>query len=331
MNFSTQDFFHSISELNVLVIGDVMIDRYLSGTVDRISPEAPVPVVAQVKTEDRLGGAANVALNILALGASPILCGIVGKDKDAVSLFSLMENSKLKTAGIISSSHRCTTMKTRIIADRQHLLRLDNEVTEELNGEETDEFVTVLERQFAEQKIDAVILQDYNKGVLSKKVIEWVIDESGKRKIPVAVDPKFKNFWAYKNVDLFKPNLREIQDALKKNIPPTLPALQAAAAVLSKKLNHKYTLITLSEHGVFGATSDEVFIHPIRPRKVADVCGAGDAVISMAVVALALGLDLREIAALSNLVGGQVVERLGVVPIDKKQLEEEMLREIMSK
>lgn len=322
-------FFQNIEGLKILIVGDVMLDRYLTGTVSRISPEAPVPVVAQVQSENRLGGAANVALNIQSLGATPILAGYIGQDEDTELFFELMEDNGLNDIGITSSAARLTTVKTRIIAEHQHLLRLDKEVTSDLNEEEEKEFIRKLDKLFADFDFDAVVLQDYNKGVCTKGVIKAVIQKAKNKAIPVCVDPKLNNFWMYKEVDLFKPNLREIQDALKKKISPTLSHLNKAASDLSEKLNNKNTLITLSENGVFGAQGNLGFILPTQSRKVADVCGAGDAVISIAAVGMAMELDLMVIAELANLVGGQVVEKLGVVPVDKVQLKKEMLEHLV--
>lgn len=325
--FNINDLFEQISRLNVLVVGDVMLDRYLNGRVGRISPEAPVPVVDHVSEEDRLGGAANVALNIRALGSNPILCGVVGNDPDSTSFFQLLSELQLSDSGILASTERTTTVKTRIIADTQHLLRLDKENIHDLSGEESSKFLSILERIFSSQKIDAIILQDYNKGVLSPKVIQWILRHSKENHIPVAVDPKFRNFWAYQSVELFKPNLKEVRDALKLEISTDQQSLEDAANELHKRLGNQCTLITLSEKGVFFDVEGKSCIVPTQARNVADVCGAGDAVISVAALGLAIGLEAKEIAMLANLAGGQVVEKLGVVPVDREQLRKELLRE----
>ena len=246
-----KNFFKRAAGLNILVVGDVMIDRYLTGHVDRISPEAPVPVVAQVEREDRLGGAANVALNIQSVGADLVLCGVVGQDTDSSHFFSLLEEAGLPDSGILVSDERTTTVKTRIIADHQHLLRLDKENSNPLSDLESLRFCKIIEDIFEHKRIDAVILQDYNKGVLCHDVIAWILEKCKQVKIPVVVDPKFDNFWLFKGVDLFKPNLREICDALKKNIAIDQSALVEATNEIREKLGNKRTLITLSEHGVY--------------------------------------------------------------------------------
>lgn len=315
------DIFESFNKLNVLVIGDVMIDRYVTGNVDRISPEAPVPVVHLQNREDRLGGAANVALNIKAMGATPFLCTVVGKDREAESLLHLLPEAGLSTKGIIQSEERMTTVKTRVLAGSQQLLRLDEEVTHDLRGEEAVHFIENVRSIFEEKEIHVVLFQDYNKGVLSADVIRGVMLEAIKRDIPTAVDPKFRNFWAYKHVTMFKPNLKEIRSQLPEPVLAEENSLRKAAENVRQKLGNQYTLITLSEKGLFIDHNGESLMEGTRPRQIADVSGAGDTVISVAALGLALALDIQEIAILSNLAGGQVCERLGVVPVNKEQLQ----------
>lgn len=315
------DIFESFNKLNVLVIGDVMIDRYATGHVDRISPEAPVPVVHLQNREDRLGGAANVALNIKAMGATPFLCSVVGKDREAESLLHLLPEAGLSTKGIIQSEERMTTVKTRVLAGSQQLLRLDEEVTHDLTGEEAVHFIENVRSIFEEKEIDVILFQDYNKGVLSADVIRGIMLEAIKRDIPTAVDPKFRNFWAYKHVTMFKPNLKEIRSQLPEPVLSEESSLRKAADYVRQKLGNQYTLITLSEKGLFIDHNGESLMEGTRPRQIADVSGAGDTVISVAALGLALALDIQEIAILSNLAGGQVCERLGVVPVNKEQLQ----------
>ena len=317
------DFFDRFSDLKIIIIGDVMIDRYLEGTVDRISPEAPVPVV-HLKTEDnRLGGAANVALNIRAMGATPLLFSVIGKDSNGELLRTLLPQADISANYLLHDPQRTTTVKTRVIAQHQHLLRVDREETTALNETQANLLLAELRSTLDTETINLILFQDYNKGVLTPYLIQAVIQEANQRNIPTAVDPKFHNFWAYRQVTLFKPNLREIQQQLDKTIQPNLDSLRAAAHKVQQRLSNSYTMVTLSEKGLFVQSDDDSQILPTHPRTIADVCGAGDTVISVTALGLALGLDLSTIAQLANLAGGQVCEKVGVVPVDKDQLRRE--------
>ncbi len=317
-------FFEASNKVNILIVGDVMIDRYLSGRVDRISPEAPVPVVHLQSRENRLGGAANVALNVGALDATPYLCTVVGEDDNGVLFKNLLPEYKLSSRGLVISRERATTVKTRVLAQSQQLIRVDTEDTFELRTEEEQALLTVVRDLLDQKPIDLILFQDYNKGVLSSKVIGEIILEAVKRDIPTTVDPKFHNFWSFKRVTLFKPNLREIRAQLPFSIEPKLEDLSKASKYIRAQIDNQYTLITLSEHGLFLDDGRECKIYPpTETRAIADVSGAGDTVISVISVGLALGLPLPEIATLANLAGGQVCEQLGVVPVNKAQLERE--------
>jgi len=311
---------------NVLVIGDVMIDRYHNGKVDRISPEAPVPIVHLKNTDNRLGGAANVALNLKALGANPILCSLIGKDENAAIFLDLLPTQGISTKGILQSSERMTTVKTRVLASNQQLLRIDQEDTHALSTKETMRLMEHLGYLLDQEKIDLIILQDYNKGVLSDEVISRIMQDAVKRNIPTAVDPKKANFFAFQNAHLFKPNLKEVNESLPFAVAPTLQSLDQAAAYIQEKLNNRYTLITLSDKGLYINDGQKSEIVPTQKRNITDVCGAGDSVISIAALAMSLSFDRKDIALLSNLAGGQVCEKVGVVPIDKNQLQNEYLR-----
>lgn len=317
------NFFEDFNRLKVLIIGDVMIDRYLRGRVQRISPEAPVPVVQWQDDEDRLGGAANVALNIKALGATPYLFSVIGKDDNQKSFLSEMQRNGLDERGLLLSGERVTTVKTRVIAQNQHLLRVDKEDTHDLSEAETRQLVERLHACLEELSIDVIIFQDYNKGVLRPELIDTVMEIAGQRGIPTVVDPKFKNFWAYRRVTLFKPNLREIQDQLSFPVNPTAEDLLTATRVIRERLNNQISLITLSDKGLFVEKQGNYHLLPTQARNIADVCGAGDTVISIVSLALALGRPLAEIGHLANLAGGQVCEKVGVVPVDKMQLKRE--------
>ena len=314
--------FSRFSLCKVLVIGDVMVDTYLIGKVDRISPEAPVPVVALKERNNMLGGAANVALNVRSLGAEAILCSVIGDDKQADVLLDLMKKENLTTGGIVRSSERITTTKFRIIGNHMQMLRVDEEIDTDLNETDSDRLLSVVANLVETQKPDVIILQDYNKGVLSPFVIEMVSEISTKAGIPVAVDPKKKNFTVYKGITLFKPNLKEISEGLKTEVNPlSIESLQNAAEILHHSQNICLVMITLSEHGVFisskNPAGDVSIIIPAVLRSIADVSGAGDTVISVAALCLATGTDLEFMANLSNLAGGLVCEQAGVVPVDK--------------
>lgn len=314
-----QQLFKNFGKTNVLVVGDVMIDRYLTGGVERISPEAPVPVMNLKKIENRLGGAANVALNIQALGATPYLCSVVGDDVEGELFIQLMNEHNLSTRHICFSNERQTTVKTRIIANNQHLLRVDSEVTFDLEEKEKSDYLHNIRELLEQKEIHVIIFQDYNKGVLSQEVIQEITLDAIRKDIPTVVDPKNKNFWQYKRATLFKPNLKEIAAKVPFDLTPTFESLKLAAEYTRSKLGNQYTLITLSEKGLFidGQTQH---LLPTQPREIADVCGAGDAVVSVAAVGLASGMSLKDIGILSNLAGGQVCEKIGVVAVDRKQL-----------
>ncbi|MEM1322290.1 MAG: bifunctional ADP-heptose synthase [Bacteroidota bacterium] len=311
---------YQFSSTTVLIVGDVMIDRYLRGSVERISPEAPVPVVSLQQTEERLGGAANVALNIKALGAQPLLCSVLGRDANAQRFLDLMPQVSLSTNGIMQSGERRTTVKSRIVASNQHLLRIDEEDRHELSAEEEEQFMDLLLRLLNEHPVDIILFQDYNKGVLTTRIINTLLLEAIRRDIPTAVDPKQYNFMSYKRATLFKPNLGEVNLALNHNIIVQAEQLRAAAQQIRARLYNKYLLITLSDKGIYIDESTGGAILPTQARQVADVCGAGDTVISIAALCLAAGLSLQDIGILANLGGGQVCERFGVVPVNLEQL-----------
>ncbi|MCP3928562.1 MAG: carbohydrate kinase [Bacteroidetes bacterium] len=325
MIHAAENLFEAFNKLNILIVGDVMIDRYLTGAIDRISPEAPVPVVHLHNTENRLGGAANVALNIKAMGATPYLCSVIGKDESGATFLDLLPENELICLGITQSNQRTTTVKTRVIAQNQHVLRVDSENTHEVNDSESEELLKRINSILDSKKIDAIIFQDYNKGVLSQKVIQQVILESISRKIPTVVDPKFNNFWSYKHTTLFKPNLKEIRSRVPFEIKSTKASLKKAADYVRSRIANQYTLITLSEKGLYIGDESMDLLIPTHERKIADVCGAGDTVISLVALGLALQLESEEIASLANLAGGQVCEKVGVVPVDKTQLLNEFI------
>lgn len=323
--------FDKFNSLNILIIGDVMIDAYWWGGVNRISPEAPVPVCAVNDKESRLGGAANVALNIAAMGANPILCSVVGEDYQGHQLCELMEKQNMDTKGIVFSSNRPTTIKTRIIGNKTQMLRIDEETDVNISLSEEKVFVAKIEEIINTEKINAIIFQDYDKGVITERVITKIIEIAKRKNIPVTVDPKKRNFTAYKNVDLFKPNLKELKEGLKIDFDNVdKDVLVEASLLLHYKQKIDKVFITLSERGVFmmdfTKKEAEVTMLPACLRKISDVSGAGDTVISLATLCLALGLDSQTIANISNFAGGLVCESVGVVPIDKNKLLSELLK-----
>lgn len=322
-----RDIFKFFNNLNVLIIGDVMIDSYLWGKVSRISPEAPVPIVAVGKKERRLGGAANVALNIQALGANPILCSVIGVDYEGQAFLDLLKTQKLSQKGILKSRDRVTTVKTRIMGNNSQLLRVDEEEEEDITAHETQQLITLISYILNHDKIDVIIFEDYNKGLITPKLISKVVELCKSKGIPTCVDPKKKNFNSYKGVSLFKPNLKELREGVKLDISgDNLNELQRAVSSFRVKQKMETVLVTLAEKGVI-TNSRKVKEHlPAHIRSIADVSGAGDTVISVASLCRALACNDILTAAISNLSGGLVCEQIGVVPVNKEQLLEEALK-----
>lgn len=305
----------------VLVIGDVMIDAYMLGKVYRVSPEAPVPIISLEKEEERLGGAANVALNLAALGATPVLCSVVGNDGQGKRLRELMAEQGMETSGILSSSDRVTTVKTRVIGNNQHLLRIDAEDIHPLTAEDEAAFIGQVKTILRAGNVDAVIFEDYNKGVLTPAIIRELIAEARSLDIPTAVDPKKENFLAYKHVTLFKPNLKELCEGVGISCRfSDRQRFDEAITRLETALQNEITFVTLSENGVYIKKGSEDLHERAHLRTIADVSGAGDTVISVATLCLASGCAIETIAMLSNLAGGLVCEKSGVVTIEPDQL-----------
>ena len=316
--------FTDFNNLHVLIVGDVMVDAYVWGRASRLSPEAPVPVVNVDRTENRLGGAANVALNVQALGATPLLCAVVGDDAGGDQLLHLLHQRGLSADGIIRSAHRPTTHKQRILAHGQQLVRIDSEVETDLNAEEAAQLLAAYDDLLP--RADVVIFEDYDKGVLSEGIISQCIARARQRNIPTVVDPKKKNFLAYRHCTLFKPNLKELREGLKLEFgapDADRPGFEAAVARLREVLQPEIVLVTLSEHGIFVQQDVEKTYLPAHLRTISDVSGAGDTVISIAACCVALGQPATFTAALANLGGGLVCEQVGVVPIEKQQLLDE--------
>jgi rfaE bifunctional protein kinase chain/domain len=315
----------SFQTIHVVVVGDVMVDHYRWGTVERISPEAPVPVVTIRKSESRLGGAANVALNCRSLGAKVSLASVIGMDQDGKRLMDLLREKEIDCTLVHQSDLRKTTSKTRILSRNQQMLRFDSEMEDELNIQEEHAFIDAVLRFLQIQKPDVLIFEDYNKGVLKENIIKKIIQHCQTLGIPVAVDPKKKNFFAYQGVDIFKPNLKEVREGLHISMEPVNEsALIEAHKLLKERLKHQITFITLSEQGVFYQYADDGKIVPSHQRDIADVSGAGDTVIAVAAMVYTLTKNERLMADYANIAGGLVCEEVGVVPIDKDKLLKEI-------
>jgi len=316
--------FDAFKKLNVLIIGDVMVDAYLWGKVERISPEAPVPIVTVSKRENRLGGAANVAINVQSLGAKPILCSVIGSDTNGRMFIELLHQAGMVTEGIIQSADRPTTMKTRVIGNNHQMLRVDDETEGEISASERKQLLKRISELITRKKIDVIVFEDYDKGVIHKSLIEQVVKMAEAKKIPIAADPKKKNFNHYRNIQLLKPNLKELREGMKVDFEKgNISEIRAAVEKLANEHHIKTLLVTLSERGAFVYSGKEDKLIPAHIRNIADVSGAGDTVISVAALCLALNLSPVTMATLANLAGGLVCEKAGVVPIERRQLIEE--------
>ena len=305
-----QDLFSKFDSLHVVVVGDVMLDKYWWGDIERISPEAPVPIVALHHEESRLGGAANVALNLKALGAKVSIASVIGDDANGVLLASLCAEQGMDTSLLLKSKQRPTTSKIRVMSKNQHVLRLDDEVTSELLVEEEHPFIDMVLR----------FLQKEN-------VIHRISQHCKEIGVITAVDPKKNNFLAYKEVDIFKPNLKEVREGLHMSIDTVDEQnLTAVHEALFAALQHRTTFITLSEKGVYYNDGTKKALLPCHRRNIADVSGAGDTVIATAALVYAITKDPAIMAAISNIAGGIVCEEVGVVPIDKATLIAECTR-----
>jgi D-glycero-beta-D-manno-heptose-7-phosphate kinase len=319
-----QDFdklFQEFEDIKVGVVGDVMLDTYWWGHVDRISPEAPVPVVAIDRKEFRIGGAGNVALNLACLGAKVQVLSVIGKDDDGRNLRELFHSNNVQTDFLLESDSRITTSKTRIISRNQHMLRLDSEITKDLSAEDELGFVENVKSFIEKEQPHVIILEDYNKGVLTKEVINRVISLCKEKGVITTVDPKRKNFFEYRGVDIFKPNLKEVKEGLNLLVEEvTLETLSDIHAKLHEQLAHNISFITLSEKGVFYEGDGKLKIIPSHLRNIADVSGAGDTVIAVASLVYACRKDVGLMAEIANIAGGLVCEEVGTVAIRKDLL-----------
>lgn len=318
------DILKSFQQKKILIVGDVMVDEYLWGDVTRISPEAPVPVVSCTKREYRMGGAANVAINVSAMAAEPVLCSVIGDDEVGRIFLQLLQKRNMSDIGIISSSQRKTTGKTRVIGNHQHLLRVDHEITSFLDTELEKQLLDKAAELFDHFTFDAIIFQDYDKGIITKKIIDGITNMGVEKRIPILVDPKKRSFLTYRNVTLFKPNHKELTEGLNCiTNKDDHEGLFTVTRVLHQEHKILNVMVTLSEKGVFISDGKQFRIIPAIERDVADVSGAGDTVICIAALSLATGLDAFQAAELANLAGGIVCEKVGVVPITPELLLQE--------
>ncbi len=319
MNFDK--IFAEFSQVKVAVIGDVMLDTYWWGKVERISPEAPVPVVALRKKEQRIGGAGNVALNTVSLGAETTLFSVVGDDDDADVLINLLQQQHIDTKYMVKSSERITTNKIRIMSRNQQMMRLDSEHTKDILQDDEQQLLNSFTSFVKRYQPAVVIFEDYNKGVLTESLIQAIIVICKEHGIVSTVDPKRKNFFSYKGVDIFKPNLKEVKEGLNLLTDDTNEStLKNIHAQLFEQLQHRISLITLSEKGVYIQKGNYTKIIPSHIRNVADVSGAGDTVIAVASLIYATTKDITLAADIANLAGGIVCEEVGTVAINTEKL-----------
>lgn len=316
--------FDRIKKMKVGVIGDAMLDSYIWGTVDRISPEAPVPIVSLHHKEQRIGGAANVALNCHSLGAKVFLISTLGNDEEANTLENLLQDNGIDIKYLLKSNDRITTNKTRILSRNQQMMRLDAEITQDLNPSDEEKLLNGLKKFIASEDPDVLIFEDYNKGVLTESVISQAIALCKQSGVITAVDPKRRNFFSYKGVDIFKPNLKEVIEALNLLKPTVdLYLLRDIHYELKQQLQHQISLITLSEKGIFYQQEEQAAILPSHLRNIADVSGAGDTVIAVASLVYAAEKNVFLMAEIANIAGGLVCEEVGTIAVDKEKLLQE--------
>jgi rfaE bifunctional protein kinase chain/domain len=319
--------FTSFTTTKIGVVGDIMLDTYWWGVVDRISPEAPVPIVSLQRKETRVGGAANVALNLRSLGAPTTIFSVMGKDAEGIELASLLNKEGINTSYIHESDTRVTTNKVRIMGRNQQMMRLDHEHTNDINAEQEAALLAGFYKYVDTEKPSLIILEDYNKGVLTPNIITSVIDYCNAKGIPTAVDPKQKNFLAYKNCTLFKPNLKEVKEGLKITIGDiTVQNMDKMHTALNENLHNAISFITLSEHGVYFSDGKDRKLIPTHIRNISDVSGAGDTVIAVASLVYASSKNMLLAAEISNIAGGMVCELVGTAPINKNDLAAEVMK-----
>jgi len=307
--------FDKVKGKKVIIVGDAMIDSYTLGRIERESPEAPVPIINVEKEKIKLGGAANVALNIKSIGLEPVLCTIIGKDSEGQDFIRLCKKNNLNTNGVITDSSRKTTNKNRVIVDDKHIVRIDNENTHNIDKKLRDEFLEIINKEAKTSEI--IIFQDYDKGTLDRYIINDIIKEN--KHSFISVDPKNRNFFNYKNIDLFKPNLNEILEAFN-SVDSSEKNLEKISKELSTKSKINNIMITFSEKGLMIQNDKENFISKTTIKEIIDVSGAGDTVISLATILFYLKLPEKFIGEMCNLAGGITCMKSGVNAIDLKEL-----------
>ncbi len=320
-----EELLDNIKNKRIAVVGDVMIDRYIWGNVHRISPEAPVPVVEVESESSRLGGAANVAHNITSLGAQALLIGVVGNDFSGKDFCTILEQERTSSDGIVVDPSRPTTVKTRVIAHQQHVVRIDSEEKKDVDASIQQKIMEVLEKNIT--SIDGIVIEDYNKGVVTKELILRIIPLANKHSKTITIDPKFNHFFEYRNVTVFKPNKKETEEALGAKLKTDDDVITAGKALL-EKLNAENILLTRSEKGMSLFERNGKITHiPTHARNVADVSGAGDTVIATLTTILAAGGTIGEASVLANIAGGIVCGEVGIIPIDPKELKNAVLEQ----
>jgi rfaE bifunctional protein kinase chain/domain len=310
----------------VAVIGDVMLDRYFWGKVTRVSPEAPVPVIDYQNETFHLGGAANVANNLLSLGVSPVLCGVLGADKYAKKFKEICEEQNIISSGLYEDTGRLTTVKTRIIGNNQQIARLDRETREVITSDVEEHILHTLEDT---ENLAGIVIEDYNKGAITEFLIKETISFANKNGIPVFVDPKFDHFFSYKNIKVLKPNLKEASKALNKELR-TRDDFEKAGKMLLEKLNAENVLMTLSAQGMMlFENNGNISSVPTKARMVSDVSGAGDTAIATLTTSMIGGANAKEAATIANLAAGVVCEHPGIVSIEPLDLFDSVVRNSM--
>jgi rfaE bifunctional protein kinase chain/domain len=318
--------FEQFTQQHILVVGDIMLDTYTFGDVHRISPEAPVPIVNISHTDKRLGGAANVALNLKSLGAQVSMIAITGNDAESSDIISILQQHGINSDGVLKIDGRKTTVKNRVVANKHQMIRIDSESTDELTHIQSLQLIQTAKKLMDEKKFTAIIFEDYDKGTLNEQIIKALLEYSQQKNIPTTVDPKKRNFDFYNGASLFKPNLREFHEGLNftGSKQELLQELAEIGKEYCKQKGYRFLFITLSEHGVFICDTEKTYHEKAHLRSISDVSGAGDTVIAVATLCLAAGCNMSEIASIANMAGGLVCEKLGVVSIGVDELKAEL-------